>query len=492
MTRIVAVMNTPDARHLTVAGFAAASLILAYAPLRWLTSTWVDISYQSTGAVYMAATIALIVWSVSSPIVDPEARSHRHAVLLLAVSALVRLASQLLAINIIGGIALALDVFALATLLRTTRRARPLSTFWVAVLFLFTLPVERVVQRVLGYPLQKMSASGACELLGLFFDDLVCGGVRIEVSGQDVLVDLPCAGTAGLMLTMALMVGLNAVFRPGFPTAIAWLLLAALSSVCGNALRIGVLAIGLVYRDGLHGIDVMAQPLHDLIGAATMALSLLPVLLFYRPKPVRRKVWMTFPDWKVTSSLGVVSSIAFVAAAVAIAGLPRQALDVSAKLGPKELPASLAGRIAQARPLEAVERRYFERYGGHAQKALYGPLALTIVQTTSPLRHLHAPDDCLRGLGYDVAFLGTRFSPTPAAIYRATGPAGDAWQVSVTFLSETGHTTSNVAEAIWLWLQSPGSAWTSVQRITPWQMPDSDREVLETAVTAALDLGSTP
>lgn len=496
MTRIFAVMSALDprqaidTRRLTVAGFAAASLILAYEPARWLISSWVDVSYQSTGAVYVAAVIALIVWSVSSPVVEPGERPHQHALLLLGVAAAIRLASQVLAINIVGGFALALDVFALLTLLRTSGRTRPLSAFWAAVLFLFTLPVERVAQRVLGYPLQKTSAAGACELLGLFFEELVCSGVRLQVSGEDVLVDLPCAGTSGLMLTLAVMAGLNAVTRPRFATAVAWMCAAAVLSMAANAVRIAALAVGLVHRDAVGVIDVMAQPLHDLIGYGSLALTLSPLLYFYRPKPAVPTTWMRLPAWTMPRAAGLALAVLFVVAAVIIVSLPRQALDVSANRRPFVLPAVLAGQSAEARPLAAIERRYFERFGGTAQKAVYGPLALTLVQSTSPLRHLHAPDDCLRGLGYDVVFLGTRFSPVPTALYRATGPAGDAWRVAVTFSSDGGMATSNVAEAIWMWLRGPG-AWTSVQRITPWRMPEADRAALEAAVIAALDLGTT-
>ena len=148
----------------------------------------------------------------------------------------------------------------------------------------------------------------------------------------------------------------------------------------------------------------------------------------------------------------------------------------------------MAARAGVAESLLPVERAYLTQYGGQAEKRRYGPLALTLVQTSSPLRHLHAPDDCLRGLGYRVDFLGTRMAPVPTALYRATSAEGRQWRVAVSFISDKGHITNNIAEAIWLWLQEPKTAWSSIQRITPWHMPEGERNGLEASVAAALDL----
>ena len=115
-------------------------------------------------------------------------------------------------------------------------------------------------------------------------------------------------------------------------------------------------------------------------------------------------------------------------------------------------------------------------------------MALTLVETSSPLRHLHAPDDCLRGLGYEVTFLGTRFEPVPTALYRARSETGGDWLVAVTFSSSSGEVTHNIAEAIWLWLKRPGTRWSSVQRITPWTLSETRLADFEAAAGAALDL----
>ncbi|MCX2722174.1 exosortase T [Roseibium salinum] len=482
-------MRFPAPTFLT---FALASLILAYEPFRWLIGSWFDPSYSSTGALYLVAIAALLARSLSSPVVRINSRSRQTAVILLAVSALIRLASQVLAINVIGGFALSLDIFALAMLLRTGERARPVSAFWLSVLFLFTLPVERILQRVIGYPLQELSARLSCRGLGLFFNDLSCSGIRIELAGKDVLVDLPCSGTSGLMLAMACLVILNVLYRPRLTTALPWFGIVLSLSLLGNALRISVLATGIAWPESFFGLDVMARPLHDMIGYLTLAVSMAPVLAFYRPRPVtERPVPPCLPVRIGSRGTRELGALVFLALALVIVALPRQALDVSAAAKPQALPASLSGEVGAEEELHPVEKRYFSQFGGHAQKKRYGPLALTLVHTSSPLRHLHAPDDCLRGLGYDVEFLGTRFDPVPTALYRARAVTGEEWRVAVTFTSSDGDVTHNIAEAIWAWLQKPSTTWTSVQRITPWTVPDGRRAALEGAVIAALDLHPT-
>ncbi|WP_428669483.1 exosortase T [Roseibium sp.] len=478
---------------LSAAGFALASLILAYEPLCWLIGSWIDPSYASTGAVYLFAIAALLVWSLTSSAERSSCHSSTLAVLLLATSALMRLAAQVLAVNVIGGVALALDVFALATLLRTGERKRPVSPFWLSVLFLFTLPVERIVQRLLGYPLQEVSAKLSCAGLGLVFPDLSCSGIRIELSGRDVLVDLPCSGTSGLMLALAFTVILSAVYRPRFSTATLWIFLTLVFGILGNALRIGLIAIGLAHPDYAFGADVMAEPVHSLIGYLTLFFSLLPVLVFYRPNSARKRLEVRYLSFRQVSRRDRnMAALVFVSLALIIVTLPRQALDVSSAAEPAPLPLSLAGEAGVKEELLPIEERYFRQFGGHARKRRYGPMALTLVQTTSPLRHLHAPDDCLRGLGYDVDFLGTRFTPVPTALYRARAKTGEAWQVAVTFVSDRGDVTHNIAEAIWLWLRMPGTSWTSIQRITPWSLAEHDRTAFEAATLAALDLSPNP
>jgi exosortase/archaeosortase family protein len=484
-------MTRPASHFAASLAFAFASLILAFEPVRWLVGSWRDPSYASSSLPYLVAVAGLLAWSLSSPVDCHRGSGRQVAVLLLAVAALARLASQVLAVNVIGGLALALDVFALAVLLGTGERKRAVSPFWLSVLFLFTLPVERIAQRLIGYPLQEVSAKLACGGLGLLFSDLSCSGIRIALAGRDVLVDLPCSGTSGLMLSLALVVVLFARYRPRFPVAVFWTGVALVLSLLGNGLRIGLLATGIAYPELVFGADVMVSPLHDVVGCLALGLSFGPVLLFFRCRRPAKLSGSRKPTLRpLPAGARNLSALVFLAAAVVIVNMPRHALDVSAASRLRPLPLSLDGEIGVDEALLPVEERYFRRYGGHAGKRRYGPLALTVVHTSSPLRHLHAPDDCLRGLGYEVTFLGTRFDPVPAALYRARSPEGGDWRVAVTFVSDTGQTTHNIAEAIWLWLKRPAIAWTSIQQITPLTLEEGRRAALEAAVHAALDLTS--
>ncbi len=482
-------------------GFGLTSAILAAEPAAWLVRTWIDPSVQSGGALYAALVCAVLIWSVSSPVAPGRTPRRKLALGLLVVACTIRLAGQVLAINVVGGVALALDIYAIATLLRVSQRRRAVSPFWMSMLFLFTLPVERIVQRIAGYPLQDLSARGTYQLLSLVFDEVRLDGVRLQVAGRDVLVDLPCSGTTGLMIALAAVTLLNALSRDGWLRVSAWVAATLALSLSANVVRISLLAAGLAMEDRT-GVDVMAEPLHAAIGLFTLLLSLLPLTMLRRPlggegprgdttattvPPQRRSATTASPSRGVS-----LAALALVPLAIVIVSLPRHALDTSRPLAAISLPSSLAGHPRRALPLTPVEVAYFRAFGGQARKAAYGPLGLTVVQTTSPLRHLHAPDDCLRGLGYAVRFLGTSFIGAPSAHYKAVGPQGVAWHVAVTFVSDHGHVTSNVAQAIWHWLSAPGSSWSSLQRVTPWHLPDMERLALEDAALAAHDVAADP
>ncbi|NJN45639.1 MAG: hypothetical protein HC808_03140 [Candidatus Competibacteraceae bacterium] len=152
------------------------------------------------------------------------------------------------------------------------------------------------------------------------------------------------------------------------------------------------------------------------------------------------------------------------------------------------LPANLAEIPGQAGQLTALENTYFTRYGGGAARSRYADLNLLLVRTAAPLRHLHAPDECLTGLGHQVEYLGPVYTPIPTAIYRSTDPQGQLWRVAVTFYSSRGQLTTNVAETVWHWLQDPTSTWTMIQRVTPWNMSADRIDRWDRAVALALDL----
>lgn len=184
--------------------FAIALSILAIEPVLWLVRTWRDPSYDSQGFPVFLIAAGLFIWSITSQRQNRDAIHRGCAIRLLIATALIRLAGQVLAINTIGAIALVIDVYAIALLCGLHTRARAVSPGWLALCFAFSLPLERIVQRTIGYGLQNLSADGACVVLGTIFDDVICEGVRIVIAGVDVLVDLPCSGARAALLLLLL------------------------------------------------------------------------------------------------------------------------------------------------------------------------------------------------------------------------------------------------------------------------------------------------
>lgn len=462
-------------------GLAIASSLLAVDPVRWLINSWQDPSYQSQGGLYGLVLVGLVSFSVKSSRAEGTTQTGRIFVLFLFAASL-RLLGQMLAINILSALALAADVYALATLLRLDQRRFAISPFWLAVFFLFALPLGPILQRVAGYPLQMVSADMACQMLSPAFADLICEGVRLRVNGADVLVDLPCSGASGLLMMVSLWAFLNVIYRPTFLRAGSGLLMITLFALLGNALRISLLAGGLAF-----GFDTMAKIPHIAIGLVTMALSVGFSLFLYRPTPApQRTPFVT--NWPVPKWAHLPAVVCAIVAALCIVNAPKRPIDVSTPVHKAVLPLQLNGQRGVPIALSETEEHYFTAFGGTAQKLQYGPLGLNLVRTSSPLRHLHSPETCLRGMGFSVRFKGTRFDPIPTSIYEATGPDGRAWIVAVSFVSDDGHTTAGVGEAVWSWLSGSSRNWQSIQRITPANLPETTRHSYEQAILAALDL----
>jgi exosortase/archaeosortase family protein len=488
--------------------FAAAALILAVDPIRWLVTTWRDPAYDSRGFLVFLAAGGLFAWSVTSPVVARTPRRRGLALALIALSASVRLVGQVLAVNTVGALCLVLDIYALGLLFGLGARVRGVSPAWLAVVFAFSLPLERVVQRSIGYLLQQMSAAGSCTVLDSLYDAVVCEGVHIVLAGKDVLVDLPCSGARAILLALLAFAGAAAICRPAPLQAVAGFLIALVSALAANILRITILAIGIAEPWRLGGIAVMEQPWHDLIGLVTLALACAPLQAWaqrvWRPRPGRcatfgvplwlipdriaRDGWWLAPpapQRRLPACFGMLA----LASALLIVNLPRMPVDVAQRNLPLSLPLTLAGYARQPTALDPREEVFFTQFGGSAAKAQYGPHGLMLVRTTSPLRHLHTPDDCLRGLGFRVVYLGTEYSPTPTAVYRATAPDGARYRIDVSFVSDHGEVTGNVATAVWRWLNGEARAWTAVQRISPEDTPEPQHARWTAAVMAALELG---
>ena len=485
----------------------AAMVLLAAEPALWLLNSWQEAAYDSHGWIAFVLCVGLFVWSATSSKTTCRRTPQNYTYGLLIAAASVRLISQLLAINVIGALTLVIDVFALACLAELPYRKRAVSPFWLAGLFFFCLPLERIIQRSIGYGLQHLSADGACHLLSGLFEQTVCHGVRIIIEGQDVLVDLPCSGARALLLLMGLFCLLAATHRPTWKMALTGVVITLASSLVTNMLRITLLGIGVAKPIWPGGIDVMAQPWHDLLGLALLALGCVPVIAWarYACRPARREYpvsdqirhgysralrrdgwWLEAP--RKTHHFKRGAPVALFILALAIINLPGEAVDVSAPMQEVTLPAFVMNSPAEPLLLLAQEKRYFTQYGGSAAKAGYGDHNLLVVRTTSPLRHLHAPDECMRGLGFNVRYQGISYDPLPTAVYKAIADDGTAYRVAVTFTSENGKITTNISEAVWHWMQNPTEYWSAIQRIAPWDSASIDSYRFDHAVMTAFDL----
>jgi exosortase/archaeosortase family protein len=482
----------------------AAACVLAAQPIGWLIGTWTGPGYQDYPVLVFVAVVALFLWSITSVRTTylDDGRGRRLAVGLLLGTFVIRLASQLLAINVIGAFALAIDVYALGLLAGLAERRRRLSPGWLAVLFLFCLPVEPIFQRSVGYLLQQASAAGACQLLGAFFAPLDCAGTRIVLMGREVLVDVPCSGARLLTTLLMLLATLGALIAPRARHAAIGMAVTLFSAWAANTVRISVLAVGLVFAE-LSGIDVMSAPWHELIGLVSLALGAVPLLIWAHevyvapliPGARQQQLQGVAPDrvsaahrpgWK----LGWAG--AALAAAVLLVHIAPQPVDVSAPVAAPAAPANLSGYRATQGALSDQEQRYFTRYGGTAERTFYGPFALLLVRTTSPLRHLHAPEACLEGAGHRVRYLTARRGRVPTAFYRSEDAAGETFDVRVSYVSASGRLATSVSEVVWHWLKRPQEAWTMVQRIAPATSSRIELERWDAAVARAYNLNGQP
>ncbi len=404
------------------------------------------------------------------------------ALILLSLTALVRLVGQILGVYVIGALALVVDVYALGLLLGLQHRQRAISPFWLAVLFGFALPFEHVMQHTMGYALQHVSAAGACQILNLGTSPVQCEGVRILLAGKDVLVDLPCSGARGLFLLFILFSALATITRPTWFYASIGIAITLFAAFVVNVIRIVLLAIGLAYE-----IDVMASPYHDLIGLIALGIGIIPIILWAMKVPKAQPVKVfkinLSQNWPVR-----LISVIFVISAIIIVNLPVYPVDVAKESKSPSLPAFIGNEAAVPGNLLPQERHYFTQYGGGAAKASYGPFGLLVVSTSAPLRHLHTPIECLSGAGHEVRYVTSTYEHLPTAIYHSTDPQGRQWLIRVTFFNENGMMTPYISEAVWQWLQNRNVNWTMVQRIAPFYSQKEERDEWDVAVARALEL----
>ena len=477
--------------------FGAAALVLAIDPILWLVRTWRDPSYDSSGFIVFCICVGVFLWSITSDHTADKV-NLRLPLILLAISSLTRLVGQVFAINVIGALTLVLDVYAIGHLTQVGFRKRAISPGWLAICFAFSLPLERIIQRTIGYGLQTISADGACLVLGSIFDNVRCNGVRILMNHQDVLVDLPCSGARALLLVLLFYAVCMSVCRPGLVKGICGFGITLLSGVIINVLRIIFLATGIAYPKLFMGIDVMAAPWHDVFGLVFLAIGCLPVIYWasltfkhqHQDKIAEENIERTIKQ-PLLRLKPVYQAVGFLIVACVITNLPRKPIDISKPNIKINLPSWIHGNIATPVPLFPKEKAYFTQYGGAAAKAMYGENGLLIVKTSAPLRHLHSPEECLRGLGFDVEYKGVSHKILPTAIYKTTASDGTSYRVAVSFVSSHGHIATNVSEAVWHWMQNPGGIWYTLQRISPWNPESLENNHWDHAVMAAMDIRKT-
>lgn len=446
----------------------AGAVALAAEPAIWLVGTWYRDGYDGIGWLAFVLVLGCAAWSGASPRLQRRV-APAHIYYLVLATALIRLSAQLLDINVLGALLLAVDVFALARIAGLDARARAISPLWLAFLFCFSLPVEPIVQRLIGYDLQRLSAAMACGLLDPWFVDLGCDGVRLSIDGVDVLVDLPCSGAELLSLT-GLSFAVLCTLRPPGPWAIAGACACLLLALCGNAVRVTLLALGIAYEHALpfHVMDPVPHTLLGMLVVMTVSAALIVMSAWY-PAPRLAAASRIFGAPATKPRIPKPLAFIFLPLALSIGAIQPQPVDASPIVPPPEPPRVAAGFLRADDALSGQEQAYFGRYGGGARRASYGPFGLLLVSTGSPLRHLHDPTICLSGMGFDVQLIGTDFGQG-ATVYRAvheSATSGAGYYVYTSFLSSDGQLAMSVSEVVWHWLRDPGPTWTMVQRIEP-------------------------
>jgi exosortase/archaeosortase family protein len=118
------------------------------------------------------------------------------------------------------------------------------------VLFAFSLPIERILQRLIGFGLQHLSADDAC-LLCYKACLRTCSvrGIRLLLAGHDVLVDLPCSGVRSITLLCLLYATLMCVFVSHWLHAVLIGMMTLESTLLANVLRISFLARFIAYPE---------------------------------------------------------------------------------------------------------------------------------------------------------------------------------------------------------------------------------------------------
>lgn len=463
-------------------------LALAWEPARWLFNTWHAPAYASDGGLIAVVVAGLIAASVLSGPAERNFRTRRLAWMLFALTALLRLSGQVLAVHTIGALALVVDVGAIAMLLGVSRRPFAVHPWVLAGLFALSLPLEHHGQRVLGHPLQLLAAVVSEFTLAPFFPELIREGVLLTHPAMRLAVDLPCSGARGLGVFSSVALALWTCHRLSVSNALKLGAALVAGALFANAARIVALFVG-----GVNNLPVAEEPWHSALGAASLAIGSLPMLAIFRTAP-RRRPWLDrHPRFfcqanrivgrppKSPNAIPWPAGVAVSVLGLAVASATPHPIDALPSTSERQLPATLGEFQGSEISLAEDEARYFAQWGGEAEKRHYSDgtgasHTALLVRTRSPLRHLHGPDLCLIGAGHSVTRVGVIPGALPKILYKSAAPDGNIWRVEASFVSDTGQRASSVSEVVWLWFEQPQTTWNLVERISPWSLCQEDPE----------------
>lgn len=448
-------------------------------PCLWLAHTWADPAYDSDGAAVAALCGVLVLRSVAS---GPAPSGSAWGVLVAAAA--LRLVARWLDISHLGALTLALDVWGVGRLLALDRRPWPVSPAVLGALFAMSLPIERALQRAAGHPLRVASATAAEAVLRVLGVDVSRSGVVLASPDIALSVDLPCSGASGVVVLSVLALAVAAVRRVGAREAVVGAGLVALAALGANTLRLVLLFLGPTAA-------WLQEPAHSVVGLVALGAAACLPLAYARTLPARSpRVDVLAPP----RSLPPLAAGVFSAVAIAVALAPHHPLDAMEPL-PAVLPFDLAARSGVQLPISDSERAYFGTYGGGIEKRAYvdeaGEFAVLLARTEAPLRHLHAPDECLTGAGHTVEHVGVLPGPIPTTVWRTTDPEGRQWRVATSFVREDGLGAETISEVLLAWVSRPGMTWMLVERITPWSTCVGDPlacDVFDVDLFRSLDL----
>lgn len=472
-----------------------AALALAAGPLVWLVGTWTHPGFNPTGGPVLALAAGLLIASARSPHPHADRASHRDLALwALGAGAVVRVAGHLLGVDVVGGLVLVVDLVALAVWLDTSRRDFAVSPLWLGALATLALPLERLVQRALGYGLQQTSAIVAGELAS-WFVPTQRHGIQLVADGIPVLVDAPCSGARGLTVVAIAFCALAAMRRPTLARGALGVGVALAAALLGNAVRLTAVVVFVARPALTFGADPLHGPLHEAIGALGLATSLAIVLAWasrVRPAPTDAAASDDAAPEPAARLHRRSATPWFAAAAVSaalVAVIPAQRpFDASGAVPAATLPDHLGGLDGVPAPLTDAERRAYVRHGGEVTRMRYGAVTVLLVHTRSPLRHLHDPAECLTALGWTVTRTGAPPAGLPAGRYDAIAPDGSAWVVRASWATADGAVATSIPEVVWRWFSAPDGLWRAVLRIAPAGLDPAALDDLDRGLVGALAL----